>query len=207
MFNGSFILHSTSQTQILTSTLSLQQDVHDTNHHHGRSYVVVPNHIQIQRYVQGFGVRVCAFYFHRWFNGNCILALLTIVFEYSIAMHFGSKLRVNTTNTASKIRRSVRELRTESCVRTGWNRSCPIDTIPHDQCMTIQIRTITTKRFRTFSLYSPSWMSYSVRTRHVPCTRNDIVTTWIWTLFDATFFLVLISVPPLSCRVYTQSQQ
>jgi len=27
-----------------------------------------------------------------WFNGNCVLALLTILLEYAVAMHFGSRM-------------------------------------------------------------------------------------------------------------------
>ena len=143
-----------------------------------------------------------------WFNGLCILALLTIVFEYSIAMHFGSKLE-------SEYYKYCVENSVDLYANYGQNRVFaqgeidPVRSTQDDMTNVDDLepckQTITTKKISNFltvfALVDVAWVLFGLVTI-VLATTDSCYDSESELYSDATFFLVLFPVLLLSCRLH-----
>ena len=132
-----------------------------------------------------------------WFNGNCVLALLTIVFEYSIAMHFGSKLE-------SEYYKYCIENSVDLYANYGQNRVFaqgeidPVRSTQDDMTNVDDLepckQTITTKKISNFltvfALVDVAWVLFGLVTI-VLATTDSCYDSESELYSDATFFLVL----------------
>ena len=138
-----------------------------------------------------------------WFNGSCVLALLTIVFEYSIAMHFGSKLESEYYKYCVKNSVDLYANYGENHVFAQDESSeYTIDPVRKQQDMqSINIddlepceQTITTKKISNFltvfSLVDVAWVLFGLVTI-VLATTDSCYDSESDLYSDATFFLVL----------------